>query len=94
MCRFLWLILSLLEIKDVNSPPAGPSGIAMVVRAVTHHLGMLVQQPLLSALRPLLHNFPQLLLHAAYSCTAETAAGLFGQLHYQVQQVGLTPHTS
>ena len=59
----------------------------MVVRAVTHHLGLLVQQPLLSALRPLLQNFPQLLLRAAHSSSAETAAGLFGQLQYQVQQV-------
>ena len=63
----------------------------MVVRAVTHHLGLLVQQPLLSALRPLLQNFPQLLLQAAHSCSAETAAGLFGQLQYQVKQV-CTPH--
>lgn len=66
---------------------AGTSGVAMVVRAVTHHLGLLVQQPLLSAMRPLLQNFPQLLLQAAHSCSAETAAGLFGQLQYQVKQV-------
>ena len=59
----------------------------MIIRAVTHHLGLLVQQPLLSALRPLLQNFPQLLLQAAHSCSAETAAGLFGQLQYQVKQV-------
>ena len=63
----------------------------MVVRAVTHHVGLLVQQPLLSALRPLLQNFPQLLLQAAHSCSAETAAGLFGQLQYQVKQVGTPP---
>ena len=65
----------------------GPSGVAMVVRAVAHHLGLLVQQPLLSALRPLLQNFPQLLLRAAHSGSPETAAGLFGQLQYQIQQV-------
>ena len=59
----------------------------MVTRAVMHQLGLLVQQPLLSALRPLLQNFPQMLRRAAHSSSPDTAASLFGQLQYQIQQV-------
>lgn len=60
----------------------------MIVSAVMQHLEQLVQEPLLSALRPLLQNFPQLLLRAAHSGGGlGNAAGLFAQFQYQVQQV-------
>ena len=64
----------------------------MIVTAVMQHLGQLVQGPLPAALRPLLQNFPQLLLKAAHTGGAlGNAAALFAQFQYQVQQVSGQP---
>ncbi len=62
----------------------------MIVTAVMQHLGQLVQEPLLAAVRPLLQHYPQLLLSATSSGSAlGNATGLFAQFQYQVQQVSV-----
>ena len=64
----------------------------MIVTAVMQHLGQLLQGPLLSALRPLLQNYPNELLRVAHSGGAlGNAAGLLAHVQHQVQQVSCNP---
>ncbi|KAA6416660.1 MAG: component of SCAR regulatory complex, partial [Trebouxia sp. A1-2] len=67
---------------------SGPAGLAMIVTAVMQHLGQLLQDPLPSALRPLLQNYPDELLRFAHSGgTPSNAAGLLAHVQHQVQQM-------
>lgn len=71
---------------------AGPAGLAMIVTAVMQHLGQLLQDPLPSALRPLLQNYPDELLRFAHSGgTPSNAAGWLAHVQHQVQQVRCNP---
>ncbi|KAL0037512.1 hypothetical protein WJX77_000678 [Trebouxia sp. C0004] len=66
---------------------SGPGGIASIMHAVLHHLGQLVQEPLLGPMRYILQK---LLLQASHTRCAPggaLAADLFAQIQYQVQQM-------